>query len=536
MDTKVRKSLGLFLLVALLLTFSFESCDNWNGKQTIDSTRLKNVGYFDLTKVNTKLSDSDRYTLYLNGKEAWNNADVNDYNNSPILYTIPTTLIPNNDGFLYQANWKLAEIKDNNLNYFYVKDLLEEDSFYAAAIKDFNAISKGFPVVFTYIDSADFFSDSTGIYVVGVNKNIKQIKKGGNYAMRGKDWERKVYYQLFDGEGSLLDKGWAGNRIHGNLTRAAPQKSLRFYAREEYGKENFYSLFKDTIAKKRFILRTPFSSNGELIYKDAMIGELANSLNMDAMRSTPVIHYINGEYWGYTNYRDRVDENFFFEKYGIDTLDFVDLFSRAKYGSAKEYKQLNKWIDNNDLRLDENYADISTKIDIDNFKRYVLLELFFANKDWPHNNVRIWKSSELDNKWRWLIFDFDAIGKDSVDMSNQFEFQSKENFRFWGKNLLLGMLSNEKFYSELLDEYQLLKQGYLNVDSLVIQADNFKELYMPLLPDQIERWYFPSSMDHFEEIHDNFIEFLYYRDEVIVDELERIHGSSMEYQSREFDK
>lgn len=535
MESKLRKSLGILVLVLLMIALAFVFNKYSSSKQTIDSTTLKNNGYFNLETDNTKISNSKEYTLRLNAKKIWNKKSVSRYNETSLLYSIPTTLQPNNDGKLYQANWKLAKDQDNNLNYFYVEAVNKEDSFYVAAIQDFKSISNGYPVVFTYIDSVDFFSDSTGIYVVGINKDEKQIKRGGNYAMRGKEWERKIYYQLYNSDGILLDNGWTGNRIHGNLSRAAPQKSLRFYAREKYGKEDFFSLFTKKETKQRFILRTPFASNKELIYKDAMIGEVANSLGMDAMQSTPVIHYLNGEYWGYTNYRERVDEQFFFEKYSIDSLDFVDLYFKAKYGSANDYKDLNKWINKHDLRLDANYKEIATKVDLENFKRYLLIELFFANKDWPHNNVRIWKSSELDNKWRWLVFDLDAAGLDNVDMADHFDYQSSEKFRYWIKNLLLGLLSNEEFYGELIEEYLLLKEDQLDVNSLIAQADSLKDLYIPLLPDQIQRWSFPSSIDHFEEMHDGFIDFLYYRDKVILDEMERIHQSAMEYQSREFD-
>jgi len=533
MDHKLSKLRAITLVIEVLIALAVLWTLYSQYRSIINLKELKSVGYLDLNRYSKIDFNNENYTVFLNDKSVIKDFKINDYNDNPTLCTIQTTLIPNNDKVLYQLNWKLPILQRNNLNYLNFINNEKLDSFYIPAIKDYSEISKGFPIVMLYIDSADFFSDSSGIYIPGINKNPKNIKKGGNYAMRGKEWERPVYIQLFDKAGFLIDQGWMGTRIHGNLSRAAPQKSLRFYPRKKYNKDKVISLINRQASEKRFILRTSLSSQG-LIYKDAMLSEIAIDLEMDAMPSTPVITYLNGEYWGYANYRERIDEYFFFENYDIDTLDFIDLNNDPKYGSADDYIKMDRWITNNDLRIDTNYNLLLTNIDIDNYMRYLLLELFFANKDWPHNNVRVWKSSEMDNKWRWLIFDMDACGKDSVDMAEHLIYRSKMNINFWGKNMLFGLLANEEFYDQLLLKYSELKEEQLNVDYLLAKSDSMKALYMPLLPDQIKRWGYPLSIKEFEEDHENFKSFLRYREDVILNELERIHEASIEYQEALF--
>jgi hypothetical protein len=537
MKGKLRKLVGIILLIAAIIGgVKFFYSLHLKLKQSVSIKSLKETGYLD-SKIYTKIIYPPwRYTLRWNDKGEIPTTGFASINENPTLYAIPTTQIPNKDGFLNQAAWKEPKLQSNNVNYIKITSNEDSLTFYVPVIADFEKLTKGYPSIFMYIDSSDFFAADKGVYIPGVNEDKKNIKKGGNYAMRGKEWERSIYFQLFSGEYQVLDEGWCGVRIHGNLTRAAPQKSLRFYSREKYNKEYFVSPFEDTSHVKRFILRSPFSSNFELIYKDAMISEIAIEMDMDAMRSTPVVTFLNGEYWGHANYRDRVDEYFFFENYGIDTVDFVDLYSRPKYGSAKEYIALTSWIQKNDLRNEDNYKLLLTKIDIENYIRYLLIELYFANKDWPHNNVRIWKSSQLDNKWRWLIFDNDATGKDNVDMADHIGFQSSKKFKFWGKDLLLGLMANETFYAQLKAEYQTLRAEELNVTYLQAKADSMNELYLPLLPDQIKRWDFPSSMKHYELMHDHFLDFLVYRDEVLSDELERIHQIAIDYQDEVFVK
>lgn len=534
MDAKLRKSLVFSVLFIIGVGLSIISNVVWDQSDAIQMSELREVGYYDIQKHQSIIYNRDLLSVSLNDKKKVNNFYVRDNNESPTLYLVPTTFIPNRDAFFIMKEWEVPEFQDNNLNYFSIQNMADSSAYYIPAIHDFEKVSQGYPIVFIYIDSLDYFSDSTGIYVPGLNKEMNNLKKDGNYAKRGKEWERKVYYQLFKGSGKLIDEGWAGSRIHGNLSRAAPQKSLRFYARKKYGNKNFISPYADSSLVERFILRSPFSSNRELIYKDAMISNVAITMGMDAMRSTPVKVYLNGEYWGYHNFRDRVDEDFFFERYPIDTLDYLDLYSKAKYGSGRDYLKLSNWMNHNDLRLDANYEELLNYVDIDNYTRYLLIEFYFGNKDWPHNNVRIWKSSELDNKWRWLIFDLDAAGKDSVDMAQHIINKGDTKFKFWGKNLFFGLMANDVFYKNMVDTYLELRDNEMSVKTLVNKSDSLKELYMPLLPEQITRWGFPSSIEHFEEVHTNFNVFLEYRDQVILEELERIHNYSILYQDNQF--
>ena len=89
MDSKLRKSLGILAVVMLMiaLAFLFNNCEPL--KPSIDSTTLKSNGYFDLKKNNTKLTDSENYSLRLNAKELWNKKDVSTFNTASSLYKNP---------------------------------------------------------------------------------------------------------------------------------------------------------------------------------------------------------------------------------------------------------------------------------------------------------------------------------------------------------------------------------------------------------------------------------------------------------------
>ncbi|MCA1803709.1 MAG: lamin tail domain-containing protein, partial [Rhodothermaceae bacterium] len=95
------------------------------------------------------------------------------------------------------------------------------------------------PVFSIATDSVNFFSNESGIYVPGTQSEL-------NYDQRGIEWEREASLEFFETDGSAGFAQNAGLRIHGGWSRGVPQKSLRVYARNEYGSNSIdYALFPD---------------------------------------------------------------------------------------------------------------------------------------------------------------------------------------------------------------------------------------------------------------------------------------------------
>ena len=124
----------------------------------------------------------------------------------------------------------------------------------------------------------------------------------------------------------------AGVRIHGGLQRTSPQKSLRFYARKEYGDKDFdYQLLpqKEKDSYKRFILRTPQGDWNTTVIKDAVGAELVRGLNIETQDYRPVITLLNVENFGIYWIRDYLGNKHFEDKYELSE-DSVDIISGAR--------------------------------------------------------------------------------------------------------------------------------------------------------------------------------------------------------------
>jgi hypothetical protein len=230
------------------------------------------------------------------------------------------------------------------------------------------------PVISLVTDSLNLFDKDSGIYLPGVHWNADDPEWSGNYFMSGADWERDVHVAYFSSEGREGFTQDAGIRIHGGMTRQAAQKSLRLYAREEFGNKYFdYPLFpqKENREYKRFLLRTSMGSwRGECIIKDVLAHEIVRDLDMEYQNFQPVVVYINGEYWGIHTLRDRIDEWYIEYTHGVDK-DSVDMingnYSLVDAGSNRHYVELAQYIEGNDLSVDAHYNVVASNIDMDNF-------------------------------------------------------------------------------------------------------------------------------------------------------------------------
>ena len=367
------------------------------------------------------------------------------------------------------------------------------------------------PVISLITEAENFFDYYSGVYVPGSHFNINNPEWSGNYFMHNENWERDIHIEYFDQDGNLGFSQDAGVKIHGGKTRHAAQKSLRFYAREEYGEKYFnYNLFpnRETDKYKRFLLRSTMGAwGGQTIIKDALAQNISATLNIDYQEFEPVIVYINGEYWGIQTIRDKIDERYIEYTHNIDK-DSVEF---NVWGNV-DYKDLIQFIEDNSLENNSNYEYIKTQIDINNYIDYTIAELFFKNIDWPQNNMKLWRKIP-EGKWRWVLFDMDAgFGTENYNMllhatknDSSNNWLNKPSSTFLFRNLL----QNELFTAEFINRYAEVLNKDFDTEIMSIKLDSIKEIYRPEITSHIERWNFPNSLDDWKlDIENNLRSFI----------------------------
>lgn len=299
-------------------------------------------------------------------------------------------------------------------------------------------------VVSLVADPAYLFDHETGIYVPGrlAEEHLADPsadhdlgwRTPANYAQRGREWERpstedhrgEVWLEHCPPSGPCRQQP-IGVRIHGTSSRAQPHKSLRLYARGDDGAATFSAplLGPDGVTDhQRLLLRASGNDWDGLLLADAFLQGLMGTLAVDTQASEPVVVFLNGEYWGVHNVRERYDAAYLQRVHGVDgsAVVLLDQWLEVTAGPPDADRPFRALLS---AAADAVPGDpvlrarIEREVDVDSFLDHVIAHVFVANEDWPNNNVRLWRDPTgsgdpgegvRDGRWRWMIMDLDQMG------------------------------------------------------------------------------------------------------------------------------
>lgn len=367
------------------------------------------------------------------------------------------------------------------------------------------------PVISITTDSTNLFGDHEGIYVPGIHYE-ENLDETGNYYQRGREWERESSLEFFDEGGELKVSQNVGVRIHGSFTRRYAQKSLRIYARSEYGRGSIpYKVFPNLPYDdyERLVLRNSGNDQGYTMFRDAAAHEIVSHFNMDTQASRASVVYINGEYWGIHNIRERFDDNYIERVYGVDgdRIDYLSNRWDVEYGNGGNYEGMINFIESRDLSVEANMDTLKTMMDIDNFLDYYTAEIFFLNTDWPQGNIEFWRKRTpfdrnappgLDGRWRWLFYDLDVgfgfVQDPEFDMLEYITRQNAFQGAEWPNLILRNLLENESFRHSFINRMADHLNSSFQTERVLEIIDSFQQMYAPEMPQFIQRWKSPARV------------------------------------------
>jgi len=273
------------------------------------------------------------------------------------------------------------------------------------------------PVISITTNPRFLWSDSEGIYVVGTNGIGGNGHEKANW---NQDWEIPIGFEYYDENKIKQIATGAGAKIFGGWSRLNPMKSLAIFFRSEYGLgEIDYKLFesKDITRFESIVLRNSgndFTSQGHSMFRDGLMSTLVNDTEIDNNAFQPSVVYLNGEYWGIHNIREKLNEHYV-ESNSNEDSDNIDLIGNggglnyfaAVHGTAEEYYSLLNYATSNPLFFPHFYEEVEKGLDIDNYIDYHIAQIYYSNTDWPGNNTKIWRSRNNDGQWRWILYDTD---------------------------------------------------------------------------------------------------------------------------------
>lgn len=388
------------------------------------------------------------------------------------------------------------------------------------------------PEIFLTIEKNALFDYDTGIYVTG-KYAIDGKKYSGNFFQRGKNWERIAYFQYIDKNKNVVLDQKIGIRVHGMASPAAPQKTIKFYARKKYGKSKFkFSPFKNQpeINKyKKLLLRTPYSTWNKRFISDQIVHRIVEDMDIVCAASIPVNLYINGEFWGIHDMAEKIDDRYFKNHFGIpkDNLCYAASIHNTVMGEAFDFKDVWDFAKNNDLSIDSNYKSISNMIDINNYIDFTVIETYLNNKDWPGNNDEKWRTLNPNDKWKWLIIDMDACFINPKYQKLASILDTTKMTKAYEKNktlIIRKLIENEEFKKLLAARYEELMSSVLCSERLLKIMEEYEAMYENSIDMHIDRWTLPSSKEVYEKKNRDVKFFMQKRTEFMVQEIKEQLG------------
>lgn len=354
------------------------------------------------------------------------------------------------------------------------------------------------PVISLTTCPINLWDENYGIYAMGPNAEPEVPYLGANF---WQDWERPIHFEFFGADGRCLYSADGGVRIFGGWSRASPQKSLALFARREYGPEEFsYPFFPDKPIQtfQSLLLRNSGNDWGVSMFRDPLMHTLVKSTSLVIQAYRPVVVYLNGEYWGIHNLREKLNEHYIASNYGFDpdNLDILEFYQGVIQGDSDHYVQMINFIIFNDMANPEYYEMVKTDMDVDNFIDYQVAEIYFANTDWPGSNIKFFRPRTEDGLWRWLLFDTDAgfsFYDDFAYMHNTLEFATApDGPPFpnppWSTLLIRNLLVNEEFRNSFINRFADYVNTIFHEDIVLSQIDSLKNGIEQEMGRHLAKW------------------------------------------------
>ena len=354
------------------------------------------------------------------------------------------------------------------------------------------------PVVSVTLDPFDLWDFNAGIYEMGPNAGTENPYFGANF---WQDWEKPAHVAIYDKESNLLIDQDAGVKIYGAWSRARPQKSMAFFARKSYGKGSFsYPLFTEKPIEnyENFVLRNGGNDYHMSMIRDALSGYLSSQMNLDHQGYEPYVMYLNGDYWGMMNMREKINEHFIAGNHNVypEDVNLLERNSELVHGSAQSYIELINFISNHDFRNTQNYANLSEMMDIQNFISFWALNVFIDNKDWPGNNNKFWSLNAPGSKYRWISFDTDfgySLYDNPAYPYNTLQFSMSEGNITWANpdwaTLIIRKLEqNDDFRWRFINEFADRMNTIYHPDHILPVIDSFQQRIQNDVAANFSRW------------------------------------------------
>lgn len=385
----------------------------------------------------------------------------------------------------------------------------------------------------TTVVRAARFSDSPGApasfietntYFIGVSHTTAVISASGSDVaslLNGNGALRPIgSFEYFGPDQQLRDEATGEFNKHGNDSWAYPQRGFDYIVRDQTGYNDVihYPVFHSSPRNKfqRLIIKGgandnyPFEQGAHI--RDAYVHSLSQSghLKLDARTYEPCVLYVNGQYWGVYEIREKVDDNDYTrEYYDQDKYDLQYL--KTWGGTWSEYGGPQAQADWNDLRtyiMGNNMGDATAFAYVDerfswkSLVDYVVLHSYTVCSDWLNWNTAWWRGMDPagdHKKWGYTLWDNDASFGHYINYTGIPDLTAAADPCNAEALPDPGGQGHIPILQKLMDENPMVHDYYVNryidlgntlfsCQRMLPYLDSLVALIAPEMPGQVARW------------------------------------------------
>ncbi|MGC6490100.1 MAG: CotH kinase family protein [Flavobacteriales bacterium] len=368
-----------------------------------------------------------------------------------------------------------------------------------------------------------------GTYFVGTNHTMKLMSVSGDDLStlidNGNQIEPWGSIELYNSDGTLIDKARGEFNEHGNDSWAYAQRGFDYITRDQFGYNYALKgeLFNDKERDKfqRLIVKCGANDNYPFAYgssgahiRDPYIQSLSQvaDLRLDERSYEPCILYLNGEYWGVYEIREKVDDLDFTDYYyDQDSVEFLKTWGgtwvdvlvddQNPADVQNSWNNLRDYIVTNDMSIQANYEYVKSVYNTGSLIDYFILNTYTVNADWLNWNTAWWHGLIEDGdkkKWRYVLWDMDntfdhganytGIPNTDAD-ADPCDAESLGNIGGQGHILIWNaLIQNENFFNDYINRWANLSNSSLSCEFMLNHLDSLINTIEPEMQQQIDRW------------------------------------------------
>jgi hypothetical protein len=379
------------------------------------------------------------------------------------------------------------------------------------------------PVLSLVTEAKNLFDRSTGIYQ--------------NATQHGPAWERPVSVELFTPDTKQAFAVDCGIRIHGGASRSrSPKKSFRLYFRSEYGaKKLHYPLFPDTAVTKfdNLVLRAGFNDSWgydrdmqrvtAILASDQVCRNLHRDMGQVVAHGMWVELYLNGEWWGIYNPTERLEEDFMESYFNTRPWNLVS-DNEVSEGDPRSWNQFIAYMQSGNFANPDAFNELSTRLDIENFTTYIIMNVWIMNYDWPRHNWVASQAQTEEGKWRLFMWDAEYSFGSGINgyMVSQNTMDNARSDTIG--TIFNGLIKNSQYrdYFWRMLQYQL--QTTLSKEHVLHRLHEQVDIIRPVIPLEAEKWGRGMDIDDWEHAVQLARDFVDRRTPYVLDHVERVLG------------